>query len=54
MDAPEFLICINCETPCYVFEWNDGQITEVFCTACGTDEPDEFMSQEDFEALQSG
>ena len=54
MDQPEYLICINCETPCYTFEWSNGIVTEAFCTACGTDEPDEFMSEEEFEALESG
>ena len=34
MDEPEFLICINCETPCYVFEYKDGRLKEAFCTAC--------------------
>lgn len=54
MDAPEFLICLNCETPCYVFEWSEGKLTEAFCAACATDEVDEFVSEEDYEALQSG
>lgn len=54
MDEPEFLICVNCETPCYTFEWSDGNITEAFCAACATDDPDEFMTQEEFEALEAG
>ena len=24
MSSPEYLICLECETPCYVFEWEDG------------------------------
>lgn len=44
MDQPEYLLCINCETPCYTFEWSNEIVTEAFCTACGTDEPDEFMT----------
>ena len=54
MDEPDFLICINCETPCYIFEFKDGRITEAFCQACGADETDNFMTQEEFEALESG
>ena len=54
MDAPEYLICLNCETPCYTFEWSDGKLIEAFCTACGAEEPDEFATEEDFEALESG
>ncbi|MEM1202509.1 MAG: hypothetical protein AAGN66_04715 [Acidobacteriota bacterium] len=53
MEGPEFLICIDCETPCYTFEWAEGKILEAMCLACGNDEPDEFMSEEDFEALTS-
>ena len=27
MASPEYLICLECETPCYVFEWEDGKIS---------------------------
>ncbi len=54
MDEPDFLICLNCETPCYVFEYKDDKLKEAFCTACGADETDNFMTQEEFEALASG
>ena len=49
--APAFLVCLNCETPCYVFEWEDGKITEAFCAACGNDEPETFASEEELDAL---
>ena len=51
MEAPEYLICVNCETPCYTFEWAHGELTEALCMVCGTDEPDEFVTEEDFEAM---
>lgn len=51
MDAPEYLICINCETPCYTFEWESGRVTEALCQTCGDDEPDEFVTEEEFEAM---
>ncbi len=51
MDAPEYLICINCETPCYTFEWQNGRLVEAECQACGDDEPDEFVTEEEFEAM---
>lgn len=54
MDAPDFIICLNCETPCYTFEWSEGAVTEAFCMACGVDEPDQFATQEDFDALEAG
>lgn len=53
MSQPDYLICMNCETPCYIFEWKDDAPTETFCEACGNEEPDEFATAEDFDALQS-
>lgn len=53
MSEPEYLICLNCETPCYNFEWTEGQLAEVLCLACGNEEPDEFATEEDLEALAS-
>lgn len=51
MASPEYLICLDCETPCYVFEWEDGELTEVMCQACGNDEPDQFALPDDFEEM---
>lgn len=42
--APDYLICRECETPCYVFEWDDGRMTDVKCGGCGNDDPDKFKS----------
>ena len=49
--TPEYLICLECETPCYVFEWYDGEIRDIMCLACGNDEPDQFAIPEDYDAL---
>ncbi len=54
MEAPEYMICISCETPCYDFVWENSQVTEAMCMVCGTDEPDEFITEEEFEAMTSG
>lgn len=51
MEAPEYLICLNCETPCYVFEWAEGEVTEALCTVCGDDDTDDFCTEEEFEAM---
>lgn len=51
MDEPDFLICLNCETPCYTFEWQEGKVGEILCTACGAEDPDEFATEDDLEAL---
>lgn len=49
--APDYMICVDCETPCYVFEWKDGVVVEALCEACGNDDPDEFLTEDEFEAL---
>lgn len=54
MEAPEYLICINCETPCYTFEWEDNKVAEAQCLTCGAEESEEFITEEDFEAMTSG
>ena len=51
MAIPDYLICLNCETPCYTFEWEDGALTEVLCQVCGNDDPEQFSTEEEFEAL---
>lgn len=51
--APEYLVCLECETPCYTFEWENGKLTEANCLACGNDDLDSFMSEEDFEVMTS-
>jgi hypothetical protein len=52
MALPDYLVCLNCESPCYVFEWDDiGKVTEALCQVCGNDELDEFSTPEDFEEL---
>lgn len=53
MASPDYLICLECETPCYVFEWEDGKVTEVLCQACGNDDPEQFSLPEDLEDLDS-
>lgn len=53
MSAPEFLICLNCETPCYTFEYKEGVVTEAMCVMCGADDVDEFATEEDMDALAS-
>jgi translation initiation factor 2 beta subunit (eIF-2beta)/eIF-5 len=51
MASPEYVVCLECETPCYVFEWEDGRLSEVLCQACGNDDPDQFALPEDIEEM---
>jgi len=50
LSAPDYLICSDCETPCYVFEWAEGEVSEAVCEACGNDEPPTFLTEEEYEA----
>lgn len=50
--SPDWVVCLDCESPCYIFEWRDGQVIEAICTVCGNDDPEAFMAPGDFEDLQ--
>jgi hypothetical protein len=49
MASPEYLVCLDCETPCYEFEWEDGKISEVICPACGNEDPEQFVMPDEIE-----
>ena len=50
MNEPEYLICLQCETPTYQFELDpNGKITAVLCNTCGADEPSDFVTEAEFE-----
>ena len=49
MSEPEFLICLNCETPTYDFDFDNGKILAAVCAACANDDPSEFMTEAEFE-----
>ncbi len=51
MSAPEYLICLECESPCYTFEWANGRITEAQCTVCGNSDTAAFMTESDLEEM---
>jgi hypothetical protein len=51
MSEPEFLICVECESPTYVFEWKEGKVAEAICEVCGNDDVDTFLSQQEYEEL---
>jgi hypothetical protein len=41
---PDYLVCQECETPCYTFDWDSrrGQVFSAFCEMCGNDSPEAF------------
>jgi hypothetical protein len=48
---PTFLICLECETPCYIFEWDNvkDRLQEALCQVCGNDKIELFQTEEEFE-----
>ena len=46
---PEFVICMQCETPTYSFEWDNGAVSVALCATCGNDDPSEFASEAQLE-----
>lgn len=51
MDEPEYLICLQCETPTYQFEYAGGKLSTVVCTACGNDDVTEFVTEAEMDEM---
>lgn len=49
MSEPEYLICLNCDTPTYVFEWEADKLISALCQTCGNEELDDFMTDSDYD-----
>jgi translation initiation factor 2 beta subunit (eIF-2beta)/eIF-5 len=49
MAIPEYVICLECETPVYTFEWAGGRVVEAICPQCGNDDPAAFATEEEYE-----
>lgn len=49
MYEPEYLICLNCETPTYQFEYVSGKLTQAICNTCGADDITEFVTEAEYE-----
>ena len=49
--TPDYVLCLECESPCYVFEWKEGKVTEALCTVCANDDPAQFATEDEYEAL---
>ncbi|HVR43054.1 MAG TPA: hypothetical protein VMS56_06360 [Thermoanaerobaculia bacterium] len=54
MSEPEYFICLNCDTPTYTFEWEDEKIVSVVCLTCGNDNPDDFMTDLEYDEQSGG
>jgi hypothetical protein len=49
MDEPEYLICLQCETPTYQFEFTNGKLASAICNTCGADDVSDFMTESELE-----
>jgi hypothetical protein len=54
MSEPDYVICLECETPCYMFEWVEGHLTEAQCLLCGNEDPSQFATEEEMEDMALG
>ena len=44
MSDVEYLVCKNCDTPCYVFELGaKDAVASAYCQVCGNDDVDLFL-----------
>jgi hypothetical protein len=44
----DYLVCKNCESPCYVFELDkESHVVSAYCQVCGADEPESFLPPDD-------
>ncbi|PYQ29809.1 MAG: hypothetical protein DMF56_08760 [Acidobacteria bacterium] len=48
-DEPEYLICLQCDTPTYQFEYVKGKLAQVVCNTCGADDPSDFLTEAELE-----
>jgi translation initiation factor 2 beta subunit (eIF-2beta)/eIF-5 len=51
MSEPDYVICMECETPVYTFEWRDERVCGALCPTCGNDDPSQFMTEEELEEM---
>ena len=51
MDEPEYLICLQCETPTYDFEFVNDKLATVMCATCGNDDVSDFMTEAELEEM---
>ena len=49
----DYLICLECESPCYIFDFKSEVLVEALCEVCGNDDIDLFLPEEDFDGLVS-
>ncbi len=48
---PDYLLCLECESPVYVFERKDGVTKEAVCEVCGNEDVSQFATEDEYEDL---
>ena len=48
---PDYLICLECESPVYVFEWKEDKVAEAICSVCGNEDIAQFATEQEYEEL---
>lgn len=51
MDEPDYLICLQCETPTYQFDFSNGKLSAIVCTACGNDDVSDFATEAEYDEM---
>ncbi len=54
MGEPEYLICLQCDTPTYQFEYAGEKLLSVVCNTCGNDDPSDFMTESEYDEQSEG
>lgn len=50
-EEPDYLVCVDCECPCYNFEWLGSKLKEVTCETCGNEDKNSFATPEEYEEM---
>ncbi|MCJ7756119.1 MAG: hypothetical protein MUP13_16270 [Thermoanaerobaculales bacterium] len=53
MSAPDFVVCLECESPIYTFEWDGERVKEAVCPTCGNDQKTLFSTEEEMEEMSA-
>lgn len=53
MEPPDYIICLECDTPVYTFEWDGSRVKDAICTACGNEKASLFTTEEAYGEMMS-